>query len=272
MKKKIFYIILAIVLIIFFLYKYTILLVYTNPYTDVSVFKHIAPTIAKVDNSLKMAKEFSKEEGYDYDYIFLNPYGSGFLKHNPIPNDLDLEVGLYLGDYEYNGENGKEIADEIVNKIESFRYSFNYVVNSNNESIYMEQSLFDLLNSVDFQRDKQVWAISSSLDNIVAGKNYIKFVYKMFFKNKYSYKVDFPYMLSSNELLLTGYPAVIMLADNMKYSKNTRKYLREISVIPQGDFEELKTFLNSSLDRVNLIFGLSVSSASVDGAIKPFWS
>ena len=233
MKKKIIYSVIIIALMVFALYKSTILFVYTNPYTETSVFKYIAPTVAKLSNSLDAAREYSKNEGYDFEYVFLDPYGSGFLKHNPIPNDLDMEVGLYLGDYEYDGKNGEELAEEIVKKIESFRYAFNFIVNSNNKDIYMAQTPFELLHDIETHHSREVWSISSSLNNVVEGKNYIKFVYRTFHRNKYSYKVDFPYMMSSNELLLTGYPAIIMMAENMKYSKNTRNYLREISVIPQ---------------------------------------
>ena len=116
---------------------------YVNPYTETSGFSKISRTVKSLDKAFDFVKQNSAKEGYDIKYIFKNAYGSGFLKNNPIPNDLDFTIGVYLGEYTYDGENADEIADSVVNKMDSFQYLFNSYVNSLRDgSLYVDKNVF----------------------------------------------------------------------------------------------------------------------------------
>ena len=56
-----------------------------NPYTETATFKYIAPTIKELNKYVDKAKELSAMDGYEYNIVYTNAYGSGFLRKNPIP-------------------------------------------------------------------------------------------------------------------------------------------------------------------------------------------
>ena len=120
--KKI--IICSIVLLIglFLVFKRVVTFVWVNPYTYTGSYSQIAKVIRKIDKNLSFANKYSKNEGKGFEYIFENAYGSGFLNNNLIPNDLDYSVGLNLGEYIYDGTNSEEIANSVVDKMNSFQY------------------------------------------------------------------------------------------------------------------------------------------------------
>ena len=118
MKIKVFSIIsivvALIILAIFFVNKHVITFYYMNPYTETATMEYIAPTIHKLHKQTNLAKNLSAMDGYDYDIVYTNAYGSGFLKRNPIPNDLDFDVFIDLGTFDYSGDKSKyDIAEEI---------------------------------------------------------------------------------------------------------------------------------------------------------------
>ena len=234
MKYKRFLVLFSIfiILLILFIVQKSLLFVYVNPTSNTEGMKYSAITVKQVSEILDEARVISKKENVNYNYIFFNPYGSGYLKNNPIPNDLDLEVGVYLGEFEYNGENGEQVSSDIMNAIESFSLAFNFGLNAYPSGIYTDESPFELLNRMTKTNKYYKDSIKDSLDYVVNGKNYIKYVRKIFHNKKYSYRVDYPYYMSSNEILLTGFPMVKMYSDNLIYNKDQKKYLREITLIP----------------------------------------
>ena len=107
MKKTILYSLISI--IVFFVisahvYKnHIVLFSYIHPHTNTQSFKHIAKTIKILDKAFDSAKISLSKENIKIKYLYENAYGSGFIKNNPIPNDLDFAIGIDLGDFEYTG-------------------------------------------------------------------------------------------------------------------------------------------------------------------------
>ena len=221
-----------VILICILISKKSIMLSYINSDIDLNGIHYSARQILDISEILDNAKALSKSENIKYKYIFFNPYGSGFMNHNPIPNDLDLEVGINLGEYNYDGSNGDEVAESIMKAIESFGYSFNFCLNSTYKDLYTDISPFELLTKMTRTHNYYKKSIIESLNYVANGTNHVKYVQKIFNNKKYNYKVDYPYYLSSNEILLTGYPMVKIFSDRFSYNTQQKKYMREITLIP----------------------------------------
>ncbi len=214
---------------------------YVNPYTETSGFSKISRTVKSLDKAFDFVKQNSAKEGYDIKYIFKNAYGSGFLKNNPIPNDLDFAIGVYLGEYTYDGENADEIADSVVNKMDSFQYLFNSYVNSLRDgSLYVDKNVFQVLAGNAALHKKNADSIALSIPLILKGKDYVRYTQKPMDGKADSKKVELPYFLKSNEILIEDYSPISLYSDSVSYNDEMPQYLRTISVIPEF-FVKIKT-------------------------------
>lgn len=229
--KKI--IIFAIVLLLglFVIFKRVVTFVWVNPYTYTGSYSQIAETVRGIGKNLRFAHSFSKKEGLDYEYIFENSYGSGFLNNNLIPNDLDYSVGLHLGEYVFDGTNSKEIAQSVVEKMNSFQYLFNYSINlSEDKKFYIDKSQMEILGETTRSRSKNIKAISDNLANAVSGKEYINHTKKTVDDGS---EMDLPYIMRPYEILIENYDPIMLYSDVVTYNKTMPKYLRSISIIPE---------------------------------------
>mgnify|MGYP007070350455 CR=1 FL=1 len=239
MKKRYWvYVSIVVIALLYVLCKHTILYVWVNPYTETSGMQSISPVVYRMNTVLDKARKFSHDEGYDYKYSYFNLYGSGFMKNNPVPNDLDTEVGLYLGEYTYNGKNGNEIAENILGKIESFLFAFYYYMNTEAPEIQSFVGAFDQLAYNEKIHEENMGVISNSLEDVVNKRNHITYSDKVFELNKTIHKVDYPYSMEYNEILLTNSPNMTFFTDKLAYNKRMLRYPREV--------DRKSTRLNSS--------------------------
>ena len=133
--------------LLLFIKKNTLLFVYLNPYTETKTLPYIAKTIKELDKAFEYAKYSSARSGLKFDYLYFNAYGSGFVKNNSIPNDLDFAVGINLGEYNYDEDSAENIAKNIVEKMNSFETAFYFALNvSANKRMYTSQAPFGLVN------------------------------------------------------------------------------------------------------------------------------
>ncbi|MBQ1612448.1 MAG: hypothetical protein II085_03130 [Alphaproteobacteria bacterium] len=170
MKHLRFLILLVIFILLlgFYVQQNSLLFVYVNPQTDTSGMKYSAKTIMEIGHVLDKARMTSRRDHVKYNYEYYNPYGSGFLPHNPIPNDLDLEVGINLGEFTYDGNNGEKVAQDILNAIENFSFAFNFCLNSDSKNLYTDISPFDLLENMTKVHKRYKRALKESLDYVVS--------------------------------------------------------------------------------------------------------
>lgn len=238
MKNIKLYIILFVLISIsafyYFILNKEVTFLYLNPYTETKGFRDIAVTIKTLDKALDFTQNISERDGYPFKYIFKNAYGSGFLKNNPIPNDLDFAVGVYLGEYVYDGSNADEIANSIVDKMDSFQYLFNSYINTLNDgSLYIDKTIFQILNDTASVHRRNVQVVSSSIPTVLAGRDYIRYTQKTMDGTPDGEKVELPYILKSNEILIEEYPPINLFSDSILYNSNMPRYMRTISIIPE---------------------------------------
>ena len=180
---------------------------------------------------MSFANKYSKNEGKGFEYIFENAYGSGFLNNNLIPNDLDYSVGLNLGEYIYDGTNSEEIANSVVDKMNSFQYLFNYSVNSaEDKQVYIDKSQIEILGINANYRKRYVSAISNNLANALTGKNYISYTVK---KVSATDEMEMPYVMRPYEILVEDYDPIMLYSDLVEYNTESPHYVRSISIIPE---------------------------------------
>jgi len=246
MGKRRYFIILfvALVLIIgFFIQKHSIVFVYNSPNVEISSIQKISAIVKQLDDGFKWAKRSSHVK-----YLYQNAYGSGFLKNNPIPNDLDYAIGVNLGTFEYNGKNSKEIAKVITEKISDFQYNFIYYISIQRDTnMYLLSGPLDALNKQNAMKKTMISDISEYLESAIhSDSQYIRYTTK----TENNITVDMPYVMKSGEILLQNMFPIIMYSDKVLYNSDMADYLREISVIPEYYFTLVKDSVEYKIEIV----------------------
>ena len=236
MKKRIVLLITICIAVMFgfILNKKFLTYIYLNPYTNTKSFAYISRTIKELDKGFKYAQFSSAREGVKFDYLYFNVYGSGFIKNNSIPNDLDYAVGVHLGEYNYDGKNSGEIAANIVDKMNSFETTLNFYFNiGQRTNIYTTFTPFGLMGFLSKQREESIENIAGSLATALLPNNYVRYTQKSLEDTKESIKVDVPYIMKSHEILMENRKPIVVYSDLVRYNPVMPLYMREISIIPE---------------------------------------
>ena len=205
--------------------------VYVSPRVNTSVLPYLTEVIKPLDKALNFSLKISNNEYDGMKYIYKNAYGSGFIIGNTIPNDLDYSVGVNLGKYKYDGTNADEIANDLFNKISLFQAVFSSnIASEKNSDLYCEFSAFDSIFTMGAKRKNFVKDVTSSIDNVLDDKEYVKYFTKYYDENS---TFMFPFVLKSNEILIEDFPPVILYSDKIKYSKQKADdaFLRELTIV-----------------------------------------
>lgn len=251
-KRLIVLISLLILLILIALFKKTTEFVYVSPRVNTSVFPYLTDIIKPLDKALNSALQIANKEYGGMNYIYKNAYGSGFIIGNQIPNDLDYSVGVNLGTYKYDGTNANEIANELFNKISLFQAQFSGCLASRNFSnFYSEFSAFDSIFNMGAKRKKFVNDVTSSIDYVIADKEYIKYFTKFYDEDS---TFMFPFVLKSNEILIEDFPPVILFSEKIKYSepKSDDLFLRELTIVFDYSFT-LEDVKSKEIKKIELV-------------------
>ena len=235
MKKRVFKILIGLAAVAAFAYycvcEYSVNFMYVNPYTQTSVFKDISKVVKSYEKSLDGAKRLAAFAGYNFDYKYVNGYGSGFLMHNPIPNDLDTEVFVDLGTFDYDKEKDKyAIADQIVTKMDAFQYYLvKYIESTGKNEFYTIKTTYGMRGLLDSRHDKYVQEVAGSIDEVIANKKYINHITKIARQDGHIiyYK---PYVMDPGRAILKDYELVNLFSDMVSYYDYMPKYMRILSL------------------------------------------
>ena len=218
-------------LLSFCLYDNTVNYMYVNPYTETSGFKYISKAAKAFEKNLDGAKRLAAFAGYKFDYKYVNGYGSGFLMHNPIPNDLDTEVFIDLGTFDYDKEKDKyAISDQIVTKMDAFQYYLvKYIESTGKNEFYTVKSATGTKRALQSKHDKYVLEIAGSLDKLLSNKMYVNHITKTAKQDGHIiyYK---PYVMESGRAILKDYELVNLYNDLVSYNDYMPKYTRILSL------------------------------------------
>ncbi|MBR1460551.1 hypothetical protein IJ596_02810, partial [bacterium] len=213
--------------------------IYVNKKVNTNGLGYISNPIKYIKKGFRYAQKESKVDNLDFTYSFMNAYGSGFIDNNPIPNDLDFAVGINLGKYDYDGKNSLEIAKSLVDRINSFLYFFNIYINENETtSYYTENTPIEELNNNAVLYTKHVKSIVDNLDNALSGHEYMAYSQQTLKGDSDEpVQIDIPYIMNPYEILIKNSKPIIIFSDKVKYNNHMPQYLREISIVPEYNFE-----------------------------------
>lgn len=233
MKKVILYGILVILLTYLIFSRFIVQFVWVNPNVKTDVLPYISKSVKEIDNALNHSVLAMKSSELDIKIIYKNAYGSGFLKNNPIPNDLDYSIGVHLGEYEFNGQNSEEIAKAIDEKMTIFQTEFyNYINNIAPGRFYSDYDIMSSLQKLFSKRESNIASLSNSIPQLFNHKDYVVYTNKILYgENNEEVPMVFPFILKKNELLIEDYSPIELFTNIVKYDENTRDMLREITIV-----------------------------------------
>lgn len=250
MKKRIIclsaiFLILASVLINQNIIKY----VYVSPQVNTKVLPHITKSIKPIEKNFDRIMSACKKEHKDINYAYINYYGSGFLKENEIPNDLDISVGINLGTYNYNGENSEEIAKDLTSKIECFHLFtttfFELDKNTKYVSLYDD---FTILAELQKKKATEINNIKDGIEKVLANKVQVLHFNKKFKENE----VDYTFILNKNEILANDMTPFFAYTKKLQYNEKMIDYPREITILPDF-YVTIKNEKTNEIKNIELI-------------------
>lgn len=226
--------------------------VWVGPSVNTKVLPYVSNTIKKIDNGLDNSIADMNRNGFKMRILYKNAYGSGFLKYNSIPNDLDYSVGIHLGEYSYDGKNGAQIAESIEDKMSTFQSEFyDYVSNLEDKSLLAN---YDTMSSIVFlskQKYANIKSINSSIDKVFQNKEYIVHTVKAL-EDRKDIKLKFPFVLKSNEILIEDSSPIQLFSSDVKYSSDTSRFLREITIVLDF-FVDIKNTKTNQIKRIEIV-------------------
>ena len=234
MYKKLLLIFFLIIVAVVFLLQRTVTFVYLNPYTATESFEYIAKTIKQLDKCFSYAKFSTNNDGHKIKYLYYNAYGSGFIKNNVIPNDLDFAIGVYLGKYKYDGKNATEIAESIIDTMNSLERGIIFYNNTKSD-FYPTINLFENQLNIELLKPQWIKNFTESIDYALSNGDYISYVQKTAYdsKNNTTEVINIPFIINSDEILIHDRSMIKIYNDNVIYHPKMPLYEREISIIPE---------------------------------------
>ncbi len=194
------------------------IMLYIDPNNDNESYPYIAKVSKDINNVLFKASELTNDNvfGVKTKIIYTDVYGSGILKNNETSSDLDYGVGVYLGEFIYNGKNSKQIANMILRTIHNYHFNLLNEVDKSNK-FFKKTKEYTVLG---FKKDNKeiVNILANGVENTAAGTTYTEKVENKIFK------------IPPEEILLSDYNYIKLYTDEISYSANYRKMLRELTV------------------------------------------
>lgn len=228
-KRTIILLILFAILFLLLIHQSFVKYVYVSPNTNVKVLPYITKIVKPIERDLAQVMNLCKSEYKDMKYMYRNYYGSGFLRYNSLPNDLDISVGVDLGTYEYDGKNTLEIAKSIEDKISSF-HLYNYSVFSEDTKTKFVLDQPVMKKAVEaYNKQHETWSnIENGLKNVLSGNLQVVHFNKKFQDND----VEYTFILNQNEVLVNEIQPMFSFTKNVIYNKTSMNYPREVSILP----------------------------------------
>ena len=219
-------------------------MLYIDPNNDTAPYPYLAKVSKDINNILFKAAEITNDNifGIKTKVIYTDAYGSGTLKNNKTSSDLDYGVGIYLGEFKYNGQNSKQIANAILRTIQNYHLS---LLNELDESdnFFKQTKKYTVLG---FRKDNNtiIDILSKGVENTAAGKTYSVTVEGKQFK------------IPPNEILLMDYNYIKLFTDEISYAKDYRKMLRELTLCTSyyADITDEETGITRSVEIIEETF------------------
>ena len=229
-----------------------VLYAYHHPMTNTQALSYLSPEVKHLNKVLEDAKYTIGNDKYKIEYLYKNYYGSGFLKYNPAPNDLDCSVGVYLGEFDYNGNNSNEVALSVLSKISIFYTAFFETLSNNfSDKLYTTVNPLDSMKYGNFDSESNIYSFKYALPKVFEGNEYIYMLKKSPFDMK-DVKMNVPFLMNKTEVLIENMAPLSFYSTGVKYNNEMNNYVRELSIIFDF-FVDVKDVKTGKVVRVELV-------------------
>ncbi len=247
-KRIIFLSILLVILSCLLIHDNVLKVVYVSPQTDISSLRYAKKSIKPIDSSLDRIMSLCREEYKDMNYLYKNYYGSGFIKNNPIPNDLDVAVGVDLGEFDYDGENPYKTSRAIIDKISTYHLYSHIVFLKSKKHFLMDKPTILKMNELERKK-------VSSMENIADGieKAFDKDVQIIHSTKDYKgQKVNYTLVFKPNEIFVDDITPVFTYTSGITYNKTMTDFPRELTIVPDF-YARIKNIKTGEIKSVDLV-------------------
>lgn len=247
-KRLIFLSIVLFILCCILVHDNVLKVVYVSPQTNIEALGCAKKSIKPIDNALDRVMNLCRQQYKDMNYLYKNYYGSGFIKNNPIPNDLDVAVGVDLGEFEYDGENPYKTSRAIVDKISTYHLYSHIVFLKSKNLFLMDKPAILKLNELERKK-------VSSMENIADGiekafNNDIQIVHST--KDYKGQNVNYTLVFKPNEIFVDDITPVFTYTSGISYNKTMSDFPRELTVVPDF-YAKIKNTKTGEIKSVDLV-------------------
>ena len=247
-KRLIFLSIVLFILCCILVHDNVLKVVYVSPQTNIEALGYAKKSIKPIDNALDRIMNLCRQQYKDMNYLYKNYYGSGFIKNNPIPNDLDVAVGVDLGEFEYDGENPYKTSRAIVDKISTYHLYSHIVFLKSKKLFLMDKPSILKLNELERKK-------VSSMENIADGiekafNNDIQIVHST--KDYKGQNVNYTLVFKPNEIFVDDITPVFTYTSGISYNKTMSDFPRELTVVPDF-YAKIKNTKTGEIKSVDLV-------------------
>lgn len=222
--------------------------VYVNPQTNIEALKYSKKAIKPIDNALDKAMSLCRQENKDMHYLYKNYYGSGFIKNNPIPNDLDVAVGVDLGEFEYDGENSYNTSKAIVEKISTYHLYSHIVFLNNKKPFLIDKSTISKLNELEKKKISSIENITDGIEKIF--KNDVQIIHST--KPYKGQNVNYTLVFKPNEVFVNNITPIFTYTNGITYNKTMTDFPRELTVVPDF-YARIKNTKTGEIKSIDLV-------------------
>ena len=222
--------------------------VYVNPQTNIEALKYSKKAIKPIDNALDKAMSLCRQENKDMHYLYKNYYGSGFIKNNPIPNDLDVAVGVDLGEFEYDGENSYNTSKAIVEKISTYHLYSHIVFLKNKKPFLIDKSTISKLNELEKKKISSIENITDGIEKIF--KNDVQIIHST--KPYKGQNVNYTLVFKPNEVFVNNITPIFTYTNGITYNKTMTDSPRELTVVPDF-YARIKNTKTGEIKSIDLV-------------------
>lgn len=222
--------------------------VYVNPQTNIEALKYSKKAIKPIDNALDKAMSLCRQENKDMHYLYKNYYGSGFIKNNPIPNDLDVAVGVDLGEFEYDGENSYNTSKAIVEKISTYHLYSHIVFLKNKKPFLIDKSTISKLNELEKKKISSIENITDGIEKIF--KNDVQIIHST--KPYKGQNVNYTLVFKPNEVFVNNITPIFTYTNGITYNKTMTDFPRELTVAPDF-YARIKNTKTGEIKSIDLV-------------------
>lgn len=247
-KRLIILSIIFVILLCVFVHDKTLKVVYVSPQVNYSTFKYIKSIIKPVDSSLDTVMSLCQKQFMDMNYLYKNYYGSGFIKNNPIPNDLDVAVGVDLGEFEYDEQNPYKTSKAIIDRISTYHLYSHIIFLRSKKLFLMDKSSMAKMAELDSKKVSAMKNIAEGIEKTF--NNDVQIAHST--KDYKGQNVSYTLVFKPNEIFVTDISPVFTYSNGIKYNKTMSNFPRELTIVPDF-YARIKNAKTGEIKSVDLI-------------------